>query len=204
MDKRKNDTKERIIQSVINDISQNGYDSISLRDVAKKHNITATALYKHFQGKDDLMNTVLAEVSHIVYELYRTRKKDIGINTTTKDDLLIIGKSILNMFAEKPLLMDFLFFSPYALSTYQDMEDLNTPFSLLKEYKLLIGQFVVEYNLATDAKTLLIKLWSFMQGYSLLVTNKIVDYDEKLLESTLNDIISQEGVINEKNDCHKR
>lgn len=193
MDKRKKDTRERIIQSVVNDISQNGYENISLRDVAKKHNITAAALYKHFQGKDDLLRTVLAEVSQNVYELYQIRKEEFGKDTTSKDDLLMIGKSIMNMFAEKPLLMEFLFFSPYALETYQDMQEVNTPFLLLKEFKHLVRQFVVEYGLTTDEKTLFIKLWSFVQGYSVLVTNKIVDYDENLFTSTLNDFVDKGG-----------
>lgn len=192
-DKRKTDTRERTIHFVIDEISKIGYANISLRNIAKKQDISAAALYRHFQGKDDLLNTVLVEVSHIVYELYQKEIGKIGNSTNSKHNLILFGKTILQMLEEKPLLMDFLFFSPYALSAYQDIENLNTPFLLLKEYNRLVEQLVIEYNPTVEAKTLFIKLWSFIQGYSLLVTNKIVDYDEILLESTLKDMLNRGG-----------
>jgi len=188
IDNRKTDTKERTINFVIDEISEKGYANISLREIAKKQSISAAALYKHFQGKDDLFNTVLIRVSHIVYEFYQTEKDKMGNCINSKHNLFLFGKTILQMFESKPLLMDFLFFSPYGIKAYQDLTDVDTPYSFLKEYKELISRFVHENRVKVDTETLSIKLWAFIQGYSMLVTNKIVVYDDSLLESTLDDI----------------
>lgn len=188
IDNRKTDTKERTINFVIDEISERGYANISLREIAKKQGISAAALYKHFQGKDDLLNTVLIRISYIVYEFYQTERDKMGNCINAKQNLFLFGKTILQMFESKPLLMDFLFFSPYALKAYQDLTDVDTPYSFLKEYKELISRFVHENRVKVDTETLGIKLWAFIQGYSMLVTNKIVVYDDSLLESTLDDI----------------
>jgi len=188
VDNRKTDTKERTISFVIDEISERGYVNISLREIAKEQGISAAALYKHFQGKEDLLNTVLIRVSHIVYEFYQTEKDKMGNSINAKHSLFLFGKTILQMFESKPLLMDFLFFSPYGIKAYQDLTDVDTPYSFLKEYKELISRFVHENRVTVDTETLSIKLWAFIQGYSMLVTNKIVAYDDSLLVSTLDDI----------------
>jgi len=192
MDNRKTDTKERTISFVIDEISERGYASISLREIAKKQGISAAALYRHFQGKDDLLNTVLIRVSHVVYEFYQAERDKMGNSISAKHNLFLFGKTILQMFESKPLLMDFLFFSSYGIKAYQDLTtDVDTPYSFLKEYKELISRFAHENRVNVDTETLSIKLWAFIQGYSLLVTNKIVAYDDSLLESTLDDITTK-------------
>lgn len=188
MDRRKTDRKRQIIEFVIEEIETSGYQNISLREIAKKQGITATALYKHFDGKDNLFKTVLIEVSQLLCEYYRAEKKEATL--TSKQELILFGKFIFNMYESKPFLIEFLFFSPHVLSAYQDLTNSQNAFSLLNEYKNLVKRFVEDYSIKQNYKTIFIKLWSFLQGYSLLVVNGITIYSDELLESSLNDLIS--------------
>lgn len=187
-DNRKTDTKERTINYVIDEISERGYVNISLREIAKQQGVSAAALYRHFQGKEDLLNTVLIRVSHDIYEFYQRERHKMGSSINAKHNLFLFGKTILQMFESKPLLMDFLFFSPFGIKAYQDWGDADTPYLFLKEYEELIRRFVHENRIKGSTETLSIKLWAFIQGYSMLVTNKVAAYDESLLESILDDI----------------
>ncbi len=51
-------TKERIIEVAREEFINNGYDKASLRTIAKKCDITATALYRHFKDKEDIFMSV--------------------------------------------------------------------------------------------------------------------------------------------------
>jgi AcrR family transcriptional regulator len=42
--------------------SQNGYGAVSVRDIAKTLNITAGALYKHYQSKQDIFANILSRM----------------------------------------------------------------------------------------------------------------------------------------------
>lgn len=52
-------TKEMIIKVAREEFILNGYQKASLRNIASKCNITATALYRHFKDKEDIFQSVI-------------------------------------------------------------------------------------------------------------------------------------------------
>ncbi len=46
--------KKDLIQSALDLFAVNGYDGVSVRDIAKTAGVSEAALYKHFKGKEDL------------------------------------------------------------------------------------------------------------------------------------------------------
>ena len=56
-------TKERIITEALNLFSINGYDSVSVRDIAKAVGIKESSLYNHFKNKQDIFDTIISEYS---------------------------------------------------------------------------------------------------------------------------------------------
>ncbi|WP_440896984.1 TetR/AcrR family transcriptional regulator [Amphibacillus sp. Q70] len=187
-DKRMNDTKEKIIEIVVEEIKENGYLTISMRKIAKKYNITGTALYRHFHNKDELLQHALVQVSQDIYLKYQVEIEELSEEKpTVKQKLTRLGEVLLNQSVKDTNLMDFLFFSDYARSSYKEQH--NTPFVFLEEYKNLIHQAKEEFNPHIDEGTLFIELWAFIQGYTLLVLNGVAIYDYKLLEQALNKFI---------------
>lgn len=55
-------TKEKIMLEALKLFSKKGYDAVSVRDIAKKLNITPGALYKHYKSKRDIFNNILSKM----------------------------------------------------------------------------------------------------------------------------------------------
>ncbi len=52
-------TKEKILSESLKLFSQNGYEAVSMRDIAGKLGITQGALYRHYAGKRDIFESIL-------------------------------------------------------------------------------------------------------------------------------------------------
>ncbi len=52
-------TKERILDTALTLFAKNGYDGTSMEQIATLVGIKAPSLYKHFKGKEDILNTLL-------------------------------------------------------------------------------------------------------------------------------------------------
>ena len=55
-------TKERILDAALEMFAENGYAGTNMRDLAQSVGLTKSALYKHFQSKEDIWNSLLDEV----------------------------------------------------------------------------------------------------------------------------------------------
>lgn len=55
-------TKERILDAALEMFAENGYAGTNMRDLAQSVGLTKSALYKHFQSKEDIWNRMLDEV----------------------------------------------------------------------------------------------------------------------------------------------
>lgn len=60
-------TKERILDEALTLFAQNGYDGTGVEQIAERVGIKAPSLYKHFRGKEDILETLI-ETSEKHYE----------------------------------------------------------------------------------------------------------------------------------------
>ena len=51
-------TKERIIYSALELISEKGYDGVGVDLIAEKAGIKGPSLYRHYKGKEDIFNSM--------------------------------------------------------------------------------------------------------------------------------------------------
>lgn len=82
--------KEKIIISIVDLINEIGIKELSIKEIAKRENITEAAIYKHFQSKEQMLLEVLKYYSK--YDNYKERflmKKKVMILMTTV--ILAIG-----------------------------------------------------------------------------------------------------------------
>ena len=52
-------TKDRILEEALTLFAENGYDGTGVEQIAEKVGIKAPSLYKHFKGKEDIMNALI-------------------------------------------------------------------------------------------------------------------------------------------------
>ena len=56
-------TKERILKEALMLFAKEGYEAVSVRDIAAKLNITQAALYKHYKSKHDILESILEKMA---------------------------------------------------------------------------------------------------------------------------------------------
>lgn len=52
-------TRERILQESLRLFAQDGYEAVSVRDIAARLGVTQSALYKHYAGKRDIFEQIV-------------------------------------------------------------------------------------------------------------------------------------------------
>lgn len=95
------------------------------------------------------------------------------------NQLLKIAQGFCELFQTHPQQMDFLFCNPTVIKVYQ--QD-NHDFSFLTLVRNLASQ--VNPGQLTD-EDFFNQIWAFIQGYALLIRNRVTAYDPKLVATTL-------------------
>lgn len=62
------DTKERILDAALALFAQSGYSGTSMRDIAEALGITKAALYKHYTGKQEILDCIVERMNRMDYE----------------------------------------------------------------------------------------------------------------------------------------
>ena len=70
-------TKDRILEETLTLFSENGYDGTGVEQIAEKVGIKAPSLYKHFKGKEDILNALI-DNAEARYEEYFGSEQHIG------------------------------------------------------------------------------------------------------------------------------
>ena len=61
-------TKKRIIETALALFSQSGYLATSMNDIAQQVGLTKAALYKHFSGKQEILDCIIAQMERMDLE----------------------------------------------------------------------------------------------------------------------------------------
>ena len=62
------DTKERILETALELFAQSGYLGTSMSDIAKQLGITKGSLYKHYTGKQEILDSIVERMNKMDYE----------------------------------------------------------------------------------------------------------------------------------------
>ena len=61
-------TKERILETALELFAEKGYLGTSMRDIAQRLGITKGALYKHYAGKQEILDSIVVRMNRMDYE----------------------------------------------------------------------------------------------------------------------------------------
>lgn len=158
--KRKVD-KDKIINTAISILDQEGLDNVTLKNVALHLNIASPSLYNHIKNLDELL---LYVANHSLDHLYDSLVESI-IGLDKKEALLALSNEYLAFFKAHP--------GQYSLIQKVGIWDKNNV-SMEKSDKILelVEKILVKYNISADNAIHFIRTWrSFMHGFLLLETN---------------------------------
>lgn len=86
-------TRKRILEAAAKEMLNVGYQKASMREIAAKAGITAGALYKHFQGKEEIFETIC---DGVIEQLFAKQKLLLPDNLEEKTD-----EELLQLFEQK-------------------------------------------------------------------------------------------------------
>ena len=75
-------TREKILLEALRLFSQRGYDAVSVEQIAQAVGIRAPSLYKHYKGKQDIFDAILAETA----QRYAAFADGISVHTGTPQE----------------------------------------------------------------------------------------------------------------------
>lgn len=75
MEAGEKNTKERILEEALKLFSQNGYMGTSMNDIAAKLGVTKAALYKHYAGKQEILDSIIEKMNQM--DMERAKKYEM-------------------------------------------------------------------------------------------------------------------------------
>ena len=76
------DTKEKILSVSLELFAKNGYEAVSVSDIAGALGMTKGALYKHYKNKRDIFDSIVKRM----YEIDAERSREYGVPENTYED----------------------------------------------------------------------------------------------------------------------
>ena len=80
-------TKEKILEASLSLFAEHGYDGTSVEEIAKSVGIKAPSLYKHYKGKEDILNALI-DAAESRYEEFFGSEKHIGRIPESADEFV--------------------------------------------------------------------------------------------------------------------
>ncbi|MCK5106350.1 MAG: TetR/AcrR family transcriptional regulator [Elusimicrobiales bacterium] len=91
--------KQKILKITLGLIADKGHDAVSMREIAKKLNITKPVLYYYFKDKNDLVKQSFTEVSKKLMELRAESSKD---DLSLENKIALLLKNHIAFFGKTP------------------------------------------------------------------------------------------------------
>lgn len=169
--------KNELIEVGAKLLYEHGIEKFSLRQVAKEIGVSHTAPYRHFKTKEDLLIAiVLKGIDLFTEELVNAYDK---YKDDPKEQVIQVGKAYVKIFTEKPDFIKVIFWGD--LKNKIDITQILMGKNNKKSYAVM--EECARNCIATgktkvkDPNTLMLLLWSCVQGLSFLITEDIVKMD---------------------------
>lgn len=175
MAKKLNLTREEVIKECVLLIGEVGWDSVNVRMLAKKLNISTKPFYRLFTG----MEEILDESYKYIYKLY-----DEFINKNIDNKQALVTLSVAHIeFAQKYK----NFFISLFLSNNLKWNDMNAIFDEKWNQSTIINIVNRESKSFTDAKAIFMNIWLYTNGLAtILATNCIKISNEEIIQNVTN------------------
>lgn len=164
--------KNELIEKGIELVGKEGYDSFSIRKVAKMAGVSANACYNHFEDKEALLRAMKDYVNEKFAEALSN-----AYGLDDKWPLINIGKAYVNFFVEHPKYFPFI----YDKDDYQIVLSEKDMTGDLKAFSIFRECAVAEmkkHGVPQDKfRDNLLVMWSAVQGLSAMANMQGFRYD---------------------------
>lgn len=173
------DLKAELIRTGLKILDQEGYESFSLRKVARACNVSQTAPYRHFKDKDELITAITLEAVRAFNDCLE--ETVISNPDHPKQQLIDMGVAYIKFFTERPEYLRLIFLNSFrdkinaycnsSQISYEGKEPFQTFYETIVRYK----EHYPEHPMSLEE--LLLYCWGLVHGISILIANKEVSFN---------------------------
>ena len=181
--------KEQLIQTGIDEIGKHGIEQLSLRTVAKACGVTHGSPYRHFESKENYLNTVLKHISTL---LDNKLIEDVDVSQNAKAQLIQMGVNLIDFAKNYPNFFEALFIKfPFKYMKFTDKTISDTSdfpgFLRFKEVVILLRK---EENFTNSESESLLHFWSFISGLAIIAGSLIGnELDNETIKNTIRSML---------------
>lgn len=181
MEEIQKDTEQLLIAGAISYIAKYGYQNLSVRKFTKEINLTTGAFYKHFKDKQELYTKILELLSQEFID--NMPKID---NESPIEQLISLSNYFISQAEKYPNIINFILFTE-SNARYVFNSKVNGC-----SLKVKFNQLAKELNHShLSDEDFFLQIWSFIQGYLLMVKNGLTQYNPQLVDSTLRQLVKK-------------
>ena len=96
-------TKEKILDAALTLFAENGYDGTSVEQIANIVGIKAPSLYKHYKGKEDILNALIDSAEER-YEVLFGSEKNIGKVPQSREEFIKVTMERISFTMRDPII----------------------------------------------------------------------------------------------------
>ena len=96
-------TKEKIMDAALTLFAENGYDGTSVEQIANIVGIKAPSLYKHYKGKEDILNALIDSAEER-YEVMFGSEKNIGKVPQSREEFIKVTMERISFTMRDPII----------------------------------------------------------------------------------------------------
>ena len=137
-------TKERILQEALTLFAENGYDGTGVEQIAEKVGIKAPSLYKHFKGKEDILNALIDSAEEYYEESFGS-EQHIGEIPENRDDFVRATMSRIAFTMHDPMIRKirkFLVQEQFRNERLAEITTRHQLFGIQKMYEKIIDEMM--------------------------------------------------------------
>ena len=96
-------TKEKILDAALTLFAENGYDGTSVEQIASIVGIKAPSLYKHYKGKEDILNALI-DSAEVRYEEMFGSENNIGKIPLSREEFINVTMERISFTMRDPII----------------------------------------------------------------------------------------------------
>lgn len=181
------DLKTELLEAGIKLVSEEGFQSFSLRKLALECKVSHQAPYSHFENKEKFLEEMQ---KYITERFSQELQKTIDSSTKSTNPLEELGKTYFSFFVENPNYYHFLFGQANIHLDLTDKAEAEKNYRPYEIFKNIVNQILVKNGVPKKKRNdVVISLWAYIHGLTSLATMKNVKYDSNW-KSKLHDFIN--------------
>lgn len=179
--------KETLIETGIDYVSKNGYNTLSLRKLAAMCDVSHAAVYKHFSSKEDLFYAMKEHAKGVFSKQLQAavyKHKDEG----NEEILYSLATAYIELFIEHPTYYSFIY-SAEDISIDFDNNEMESNYKPFEIFRDAANRFLSELGVEENEKIqIIVGMWAVVHGITEIAIIKGIKYSgdwSKMIRSIL-------------------